>query len=323
MSIMSLSLNTDLITIQEKNKISLQIDHSNSSEENKIHSCYNTLEKKEKTKVKISLVKNIIEDVGKGITASVLVGASAFGIFGLLIGGPSGFVGGVKLGAKLGTVGGALDGGLRGIKEFKVEFMASEKYKEWVEEARKTDVYPIFRKVVEGDKRFDDFNCSLSYDLICVPVRAPDGRLYEQQNIVAWIKQKEEVIKQAMEAGAMQDKIDEIRETLSPIRAKVGSFTVDDLKYCPEYFIKLDQLAKIKISEMENDETKRIFTSAMQTIQSGQIDDRMHIIKEQIFEVQRYVRKHKLDPSISTKICEKLLDELEKIELEESTNKVE
>lgn len=321
----ALQLNTDLVTIPEKKKIKLQTDDSYWAEEKRIYACYETIEKDKKIEVIVSLAEDIFAGAGKGaiggFVGGALVSGPAFGAVGSIFGGLPGFVVGYKIGVVLSTAGETIEGGLRGFKEFKIQFMTSDKYKQWVEEARKTDVYPVYQKIIEGDARFDDFICPLKMDLICVPVRAPDGKTYEQANISEWIKKKENQLKEATNAGYSTEKINSIKETLSPIRANVNSFSVDDLRYQLDYFTQLDKIAKVKISEMNNAEEKRIFKSAIDAILMGHISDRKQIIKEQMFEVQRYVRKHKLDPSISEKVTEKLMQELDRIEELEEKNK--
>lgn len=315
----SLPLNTALITMPEKEQIKLQTDDSYWAEEKRILACYKRMPTEEKVTVFVDLVfQDMVPNIAKGVTASVVVGAPAFGFFGLVIGGIPGLIGGLKLGAALGVAGGLADGALVGIREVKIKFMSSNSYKEWTSEARKTDVYPIYQKIIQNDPRFEEYICHFTSDLICIPVRAPDGMIYEQANIVEWIKIKEDQIKKATDYGASKDQIDAIKETLSPIRANVKSFSENDLRYHLDYFTGLDKLAKIKISEMEDQEEKRIFGSATQAILRGHIQDRKHIIKEQMFEVQRHVRKHKLDPSISQKVTEKLMQELDRIEEQES-----
>jgi hypothetical protein len=88
------------------------------------------------------------------------------------------------------------------------------------------------------------------------------------------------------------------------------------------YFNKLDRLAKTKISEMEDNETKRIFVEAMKAIHSSQLEDKKQIIKLQIAEVAMYVTTNELDPSISTKICKKLMEEMKMLEKQEKENLV-
>lgn len=313
----SLQLNTVLVTFSEKEQIKLQTDDSFLAEEKRIYGCCKTLKKKEKTQVIVQISAHVFENAVKGATASIIVGAPTFGFFGLIFGGIPGLIGGMKLGATLGAVGGAADGAYMGIKKFKIEFISSDKYKEWVEQARKTDVYPVYKKIIEEDERFEEYLCPLTCDLISLPVYAPDKRVYENQSITLWIKQKEEQIKLAIESGAPEERIKTLREGLSPVRAKVESFTTEDLRYHPEYFTKLDQLAKIKISEMENNEAKGLFQDAIRTIQSSQIENRKEIIMLQIAKVTMHVTTNDLDPSISTKICKELMQELVKIEKEE------
>jgi hypothetical protein len=319
----SLPLNSNLITIPEKKQIEFETDQSTFSDEKKIFSHFKTLENQEQVTVIVELGEHLILGAAKGaaggFVGGFLVSGPTLGALGAIIGGLPGFFTGYKIGAALSTFAEAIDGGIKGIKEFEIKFISSDKYKVWIEEARKTDVYPVYQKIIE-DPRFENYICPLSYDLIRVPVRAPDGKIYEQTNIVEWIKIKEGQIKEATDAGASVEKINAIRETISPMRIRVESFTVADLRYCPDYFKRLDTLAKIKISEMEDNETKKIFQTAVKVLQASHFEDRKVIIAMQILEVTQYVRKHKLNLEISKNVTEKLLDELEKIEQEEKSN---
>jgi len=323
---MSLSLNSNLITMPEKKQIDFETNLSTFSDEKKIFSHFKTLKNQEQVTIIVELGEHLILGAaigaGGGFVGGALVSGPAFGVVGAIFGGLPGFVTGYKIGTALSTVAEAIGGGIKGIEQFEIKFMSSDKYKAWVEEARKTDVYPAYQKIIEEDPRFENYICPLSYDLIRVPVRAPDGKTYEQTHIVEWIKRKEVQIKEATDAGASIEKINSIRETISPMRITVKSFTVEDLIYCPDYFKRLDNLAKIKISEMEDNEIKRIFQKAIKALQVSHIEDRKKIIDMKILEVSKYVRKNKLDPKISKRVTEKLLDELEKIEQEEKVNPV-
>lgn len=322
---LALQLNTALVTIQEKDQIKLYTDTSNFSDIKRMYSFSKPLKLNETATVIVTLSEEIFinttEYAAKGALAGALVGGPAFGVVGLLFGGIPGFIGGWKLGTTLTAISSAVEGGIKGCKEFKIKFMSSDKYKTWAMEARKTDVYPVYKKIIEGDQRFDSFICPLSMDLICIPVYAPDGRIYEQSSIAEWIQIKEVQMKQVIESGGTKEqinaKINAIRGTLSPIRAKVQSFTVEDLRYYPEYFIRLDKVAKDKISEMENDETKRVFQEAMMAIKASHLEDKKNIIKMQMSEIMMYVMNNNLNPKISTNACLKLNEEVKNIEKEE------
>ena len=326
MSVMSLQLNTDLVTMPEKEKIKLQIDQSFLAEEKRLYTFYETLEKKEPTEIIIEIAENVFKGAAEGafggFFGGALVTGPAYGAIGALIGGIPGFVAGYKIGVALSTAAETIGGGLNGYKRFKIKFMSSDAYKTWAAEARKTDVYPVYQKIINNDPRFEEFICPLTCDLICIPMFAPDGRIYENQSIVRWIKQKEDQIKIAKDSGFSEEKIKEMKEGLSPIRAKVESFTTEDLRYYPDYFSGLDRLAKTKISEMEDNETKRIFVEAMKAIKDSQLEDKKQIIKLQIAEVTMYVTSNDLDPSISTRICKKLMEEMRALDKEQKENAI-
>jgi uncharacterized protein YcfJ len=323
---MSLQLNTALVIMPEKEQIKLQTNDSFLSDEKRMYTFYQKQDKKEPTEITIQIAENVFKGAAEGalggFVGGALVSGPSLGVIGSIFGGLPGFVAGYKIGVALSTAGEIVEGGLRGYKKFKIKFMSSDAYKTWTAEARKTDVYPVYRKIIEEDKRFEEYLCPLTCDLISLPVCAPDKRIYENESITVWIKQKQEQIQIAINSEAAPEKIQELREGLSPIRAKVNSFTVEDLRYYPEYFTGLDKLAKTKISEMEHEEEKRIFIEAMKAINSSHVQDRKQIIKLQIAEITMYVVNNDLDLNISKNVCRKLMEEIKVLEKREKENLV-
>lgn len=296
-------MNVSLVTVQEKETINFYAKNSFSSEVKRMKTCYNSLHQEERAIIMSNSVKTILVD---GIVG---------GTIGAVIGGGIGYVTfnlpGAILGGKIGAGIGGLGGACYGAYDLKAEFLCSKKYQDWIAQARQKDVYPIYERVILEDERFKAFMCPINLDLITIPVRAPDGDIYEQADIVNWIKAKEKEIEIARQSGYTEQQIAGIKKTISLQRKYNRGFGVNDLEYFPEYFKRLDNLVQIKICEMEDSIEKQLFQQAMEQLKIAQKENRNAIFHAQVGAIAQFVTENNLNPEIITKACRKLKEDME------------
>jgi hypothetical protein len=131
-----------------------------------------------------------------------------------------GILPGSYLGAKIGTAVGMVGGFCFGVYQNRIIFMASKTHTRWLEDMQKEDLGKVFQQILEDDPRFDSFICKITNTLIAVPVKAPDGQVYEKEAITNWIKARWNAIQVAQESGSQMAYIEQLRNTVSPIRGK-------------------------------------------------------------------------------------------------------
>jgi len=140
-------------------------------------------------------------------------------------------------GTASGFFAGAIIGGAIGATYSIVTLSQSEEYLKWKGEAIVKNVFPIWQDFL--NEQVYEYQCPITQDLIGVPVRAPDGRVYEKAAIEKWINQKE-----AEAAGMPEPKRTEILMNTSVIRACI--ITKESLIYANDYHRKLfDRLATV------------------------------------------------------------------------------
>jgi hypothetical protein len=107
------------------------------------------------------------------------------------IGWIAGPVGGAP-GTTLGIAGGFCIAGAiikhRISKQINIDIMVSDHYSTWKAEAIAKKAYPVFKNFINASDVFMDFLCPLSDDICQIPLKAPDGRTYDQESIHQYIK---------------------------------------------------------------------------------------------------------------------------------------
>lgn len=177
-------------------------------------------------KTMISVLKEDAVKNSKVMGVSVCI-FTAIGSIGWA-GGPVGGAAGMGAGAAVGLgVGGAIIKHKLN-KRINLVIVSSEHYTLWRASAIERNVYPVFRNFIE-DGGFREFFCPLYLDVCRVPVKAPDGRTYDQETIFAYITH------QKKEADEYVD---------SPIRGtkfRKKDLQVD-LDYCRRLIFKASQV---------------------------------------------------------------------------------
>lgn len=288
-----------LITQSEYDKLKLYTDDS--MEVEKIKGCYGSLKNKEKREIIVKLANHCLLSAFLCGAGGGLIGGTLGSVGGFLCANvpgmaPGGWVG-VKLGGAVGFIGGLFKSGY----EFKIEFLASPEYNNWIKTMNEENLAPIFLKIFQNDDRFENFTCPLTHDLISVPVKAPDGKIYEQANIVEWLTKKYAEIQRAKDRGDSKEKISQISETISPIRGI--PYTIADLKYEKEYFSRLAPIIKQKLSELEDTEVKRLFEIGTQILKETHQENRKMILEHQIGKINMLVLENKIPRRVADEAC--------------------
>lgn len=296
-----------LITPVEYDQLKFYTDPSSLGEVKQMTAYYQILSKREKVEVvtrlgKQCLLSPCLYGIGGGVIGGTLGSLAGFLYINMPGVAPGGWVG-AKIGGALGFTAGFLKGGYN----FKVQFLTSPKYNDWISQIREQNLYPIYKKIFQGDDRFEKFINKDTEELICVPVRAPDGLIYEQSSIIKWIGIVEENIKKAKARGEGEDKIRELRKTVSYHR--VIAFTAEDLQYHPRYFQELAFLVQQKLSEIEDAEVKRLFTIGMQILKETHEENRKMILDGQIGQITQFVLKNNIPQKIADEACLLLMRE--------------
>lgn len=95
---------------------------------------------------------------------------------------------GGTIGVSLGTaIGGTASSVLTTIR-----IQNSDHYMDWKQQLIDVKVYNTFKDYLSKDLILQSCLCPISLDIMMVPVKAPDGLVYEQEEILSWIKNKRE-----------------------------------------------------------------------------------------------------------------------------------
>lgn len=288
----------------EKNTINIYANDGIGSAYSRAYICIKTLPKDEQTDVVNQYASNFFPGFFRLSLASSLTYAGIGGTLGLLFGGAPGLVSGMKIGGDLGMTVGFLGGLYVGEVSARYHFERSNSYKKWVCKARENDIYSIYQNIIQNDERFDRFVCMHTVDLITMPVKAPDGQIYEQEAIEMWIDKKEKELERCRERGGSQEELNEISMTISYVRA--CGFTKTDLIYHPQYFKSLDSLVKLKISEMEKGVERKVFKEATKNILKAQQENHASIqqlYEQEVNKINKYVVDNALDTAIARKVA--------------------
>lgn len=116
--------------------------------------------------------------------AGTCVGGAAGGIIGLVAGAavPSALTG-AKIGCGVGFSVGLILSPITTI----VSIKTSQEYINWKTQALVNRIYPIYQEYLKQDEEFRDLICPISHELPVVPVRSPNGHVYEKSEIETWL----------------------------------------------------------------------------------------------------------------------------------------
>lgn len=195
------------------------------------------------TQIKI-IVNTDIWDVAK-ILETVAITAGIGGGAGAVAGMGISWISGNKLQVTpLTTAGGALLGAKIGykialsnfVKNHSIEISKLSEFGEWKKGLDK-ERYDLFlnclKNHIDMDETFENFFCPVTLDVPEIPVRCPNGRVYEKKAIEDHLDQRWTAIQRLRDSKCSPDRINAALETVSPLRGR--PFKKEDLKYAVEF----------------------------------------------------------------------------------------
>lgn len=155
-----------------------------------------------------------------------------------------GGVGGALIGGSLAGVSGAVKGAAIGATVLGVATITynlctiprSDAFKEWLGKAIKSEVFPMFLDFIQDDQEVAEFFCAITHDYPDVPVRLPDGQVYEKAAILHWLRNYVSV--------PGWSAVDALRDpnwynASSPIRKGNREYTSADLLEATQHFSRI------------------------------------------------------------------------------------
>ncbi|CCB85039.1 putative uncharacterized protein [Parachlamydia acanthamoebae UV-7] len=151
---------------------------------------YASATKFKKNKSRVAAVAVGVGLIAGGGAAGALGGGGAGGGIGFAVGGPIG----AAIGAAAGSVGGGIMGITAGASATCVStyiiFKKSTQFQEWKAELIKESIKKAFNDFIGGRENLMELCCQIEGTLFEKPVRAPDGRVYEEKAILQWLRTK-------------------------------------------------------------------------------------------------------------------------------------
>lgn len=145
-------------------------------------------------------------------------------------------------------------------------------YKAWRDQAIRDKVFPLFQQFLEKSAVIENFLCPLTQDLITIPVRDPKGRIYERNEIFAWIDRAntaEALVRFPTEADR-----DKFRLRASPYEDM--ALTKADLTYDTDYHNKVS----VALKTVFDQQIDQRFREGLLSYQSSMIHDPKNIKKD-------------------------------------------
>lgn len=235
-----------------------------------------TYKKENKQLVKIATKKTTVTVVKKDAKKNSQVMATSVGIGSLVgcvgaAGGPIGLVAGVAAGAGIGFVVGGIYIRNKITKRLNIHLFTSDHYMKWRNDAIQTKVFPIFKNFINVEEYLEDFLCPITYDIISMPMKAPDGRTYEKLDIEKYIDGKTKDPNKLVE---------------SPFKGKEFSKNqlVFDLDYCQRLIKKTseiyDLVKKVEGRNIERDGLKAVKKNTTETVRSIHEQVELYYLRE-------------------------------------------
>jgi hypothetical protein len=163
----------------------------------------------------------------------------------------------IKFGAAGGSFLGAVTGGFitkqLERKRIEINVLTSPLYQNW----KKGLVKETYELYLHAYAHYSDpqdlrqFECSLSHNLPMIPVRSPNGHVYEKEYIERHLDEKWAAIKRAQESGSTQKYIDGLLETVCPMRC--APFHKEHLVYADDVAEQILSRLKTFIKEIRLD----------------------------------------------------------------------
>lgn len=187
------------------------------------------------------------------------------------------------------VVGGALGGTSSACVSF-IQIKQSRDYSIWKAEKIRQNVFSHFAAFLQEEKLFSEFLCPIKQDLIEIPVKAPDGRVYNLPDIEEWLSKKEKEFPPEKLLKMSEEERREAISTFSPIRTGVY-FTKNDLVYDPQYHAKLFQ----RIKEVFNQGLDEVVREGLLCYRTAALQTQEQIGKHLISQMTEQLQRNQID----------------------------
>lgn len=164
---------------------------------NGIMSYYNQLPARDQRLVKVIYENNATNSVIIGLSSGFATGVTVCPAVGGMIGGPTGAFVATLIGVVFGPLIGGAAGLIAGSISTTISIKADNSYRQWVELAKHESRYQAYKDYITAYfPNNQEFFCCISGDFPQIPVRSPNGHIYDQESIHAWLDQQEAHIAQ-------------------------------------------------------------------------------------------------------------------------------
>ncbi len=253
-----------------------------------------------------------------GIFLSYLImGAAVGGAVGSLIGGGAGAlitsgpgaVPGAVEGGKIGAVIGLIPGISFFTKNINVIVFRSPTYSNWVTKCRTDDVYSIYIKIIQEDGAFDDYLCNITQDFPNMPVRCPNGYLYDKQAIESWVDRQTQQLLLDIEANRVND-IEDSSRNICPRRIK--GFAKEQLVFQNNFYEKLNSLVLEKLKENESNQSNELVKAGLNALLTANKENQEAIVGAHIGSLYMFCSKNNLPNRIADIARDRLIERFKK-----------
>lgn len=222
---------------------------------------------------------SIASNAAREVARTALFGSAAASVYGGVI------VGAVWVGGKILQVNapvriaglvtvavmGFVAGAVLGTQYEIITIQRSDVYLKWKMKAFEDKVLPAFQEFLKNDSKLADLRCPLSLDIPVVPVRAPDGTVYEKEYIEHWLDVK----------PFRYQQVQGWFDNSSPIRGK--PFTKADLVYDAEFHTGVANRLKELLSQKLDEKIK----GGLESLHSNILENKAQIFSAKLAEVSK------------------------------------
>lgn len=231
--------------------------------------------------LKIRLAEDTIKGVMKGVVVGTVAGSAAWSATVLLnkisfvVAPIPSLIRSIFIGAAFGGIAGGVAASIKSV----VTVTQTPAYLEWKQFAIRDKVLPLFKEFMQRADIYEDFICPVSKDIIRVPARGLDGRIYEWSAISNWLEQKEREFPPERLAQMTPQARENAKATFSPIRGQF--FTRANLKFDAEYHERLFGRIRVIFNQVVDTQVRE----GLLAYQDDVLNTRAQITKHLISEV--------------------------------------
>lgn len=222
---------------------------------------YNSLNIRNRNIVQLAFNQNFTNCMVLGLISGVSIGMTAApAIGGLIAGGPGAFLGFV-IGTTVSSLVGAVSGMIAACVQTTVLIKCDVSYQEWVAEQKLMLRYESYIEYIHAyNTNARELLCPISQDFPQIPVRSPNGHIYDKSSIEEYLDRKERSMQHTLmvmkNEGHSDEEIQQYHEELKtficPFRGPY--FTKDQLVYDRSFSLQMRRKLSAVIDEMALEE---------------------------------------------------------------------